>query len=429
MGNNVKFRQSSRLSFLFILILTGLIKVGIISSLYAQPGQIHLSLADKKSARVTAPVIVTWGSDYASGNQYVKYGLKQNRMKAVKARKSALSGSFVFNASLKNLKHGAGYFYRCGSEQDGWSPMYIFNIATDTGTFRVGIIGDTQNNTNNETFGKTKIITDLVREYSPSFTLHMGDIVNNGSIRDDWKEFLTVTQELNAISPLMPVLGNHDVQNTKGDDFQKPFQEFHTLFNLPGDEVNYSFTYQNVRFIGIFSGCAQAASETGQVKYKPGSPEYKWLDAELSAAEKDKRIRWTIIWMHYPVYSVGWSNISEWKENVLPLFEKHRVDLCLAGHRHIYERHFPLKNGIPVRNESGPTFTSPDGTIYITNGTAGGNPTGPGGKDQPEMAFTPDSIMYSFGIMDINNKSITYRVYNQDNILIDKFILNKALGK
>ncbi len=306
----------------------------------------------------------------------------------------------------------------------------MFNIAQPcTGTFRVGIIGDTQNNENNETFGKTIRITDLVREYSPSFTLHMGDIINNGSIPDDWKEYLTVTQELNAISPLMPVLGNHDVQNTKGDDFQKPFQEFHTLFNLPGDEVNYSFTYQNVRFIGIFSGCAQAASETGQVKYKPGSPEYKWLDAELSAAEKDKRIIWTIVWMHYPVYSVGWSNISKWKENVLPLLEKYRVDLCLAGHRHIYERHFPLKNGIPVRNESGTTFTSTDGTIYITNGTAGGNPTGPGGKDQPAMAFTPDSIMYSFGIMDINNKSITYRVYSQDNILIDKFILNKAFGE
>jgi len=429
MVNNVKIWQSSRLSFLFILLLTGLIRVGILSSLYAQPGQIHLSLADKRSALGTARFIVTWGSDNNSGNQYVKYGLNENKMKAVKARKSALSGSFVFSALLKNLKHGAEYLYRCGSEKDGWSPIYTFKSEPCTGTFRVGVIGDTQNNKNNETFGKTKILTDLLREYSPSFTLHMGDIVNNGSIPGDWKEFLTVTQELNAISPLMPVLGNHDVQNTQGDDFQKPFQEYHTLFNLPGDEVNYSFTYQNVRFIGIFSGCAQAAAETGQVKYKPGSPEYKWLDAELSAAEKDKRIRWTIVWMHYPVYSVGWSNISKWKENVLPLLEKHRVDLCLAGHRHIYERHFPLKNGIPVRNESGTTFDSTDGTIFITNGTAGGNPTGLGGKDLPSIAFTPDSIFYSFGIMDINNTSITCSVYNQDNTLIDKFILNKNLEK
>ncbi len=101
MGSNVKIWQSSRLSFLFILLLTGLIKVGILSSLYAQPGQIHLSLADKRSARVTAPLIVTWGSDNDSGNQYVKYGLKENRMKAVKAVNLHYQGALFSMLLLK----------------------------------------------------------------------------------------------------------------------------------------------------------------------------------------------------------------------------------------------------------------------------------------------------------------------------------------
>jgi len=423
---DTRLSQSFRIPFLLVLITMGLLKVSFLSSLYSQPGQIHLSLADKKSPKETAPVLVTWCSDNSSGNQYIQYGLTESRMKERKAANTNFSGRLVFNAALKNLKTGSSYFYRCGSDKDGWSPIYSFKSEPDTGSFRVAVIGDTQNNENNENFRKTKVITDLVRKYSPSFTLHMGDIVDNGSAADSWKEFLTVTQDLNATSPLMPVLGNHDIQNTKGDEFQKPFQNYYALFNLPGDEVNYSFTYANVRFIGIFSGCAQAAAETGQVKYEPGSAEYNWLDDELTKAENDKKTEWIIVWMHYPVYSAGWSNISKWKENVLPLLEKHRVDLCLAGHRHIYERHFPIKNGIPMRNGSGSSFKSSDGTIYITNGTAGGNPTGTGGKDLPTIAFTPDTIMYSFGIMDINNKSITYSVYSQDNILIDKFILIKS---
>jgi predicted phosphohydrolase len=395
------------------------------SLLKAQPSLIHLSLQSKTGPDATSPVTVTWCYDNTGGKQFVRYGLTPDRSKKMKAVKNEFDGKALFHADLKKLRPGAKYFYRCGSDEAGWSKTYSFYSEPDTGAFRVGIIGDTQNNTNNESFSKTRIITDLMKEYSPFFTLHMGDVVDNGSQTESWMSFLSVTQDLNAISPLMPVLGNHDIQNTKGDDFQKPFQDYYSLFNLPGDEVNYSFTYRNTRFIGIFSGCAQAAEETDQVKYKSGSPEYVWLDNELAKAEKDKSINWIIVWMHYPVSSFGWSNIAGWKEHVLSLLEKHRIDLCLSGHRHVYERHYQIKDGVPVKNDSGSSFSSGDGTIYITNGTAGGNPTGPGGNNLADMAFTPDKSMYNFAIMDVSNKSITYRVFDQDNNLVDRFIIMK----
>ncbi len=421
----MKLSNSSIFTFLSVFIITGLIRVEILSSLNAQPGLIHLSLGAKRNSEAVSPVTVTWYSAKSSGNQFVKYGPTPETAMAAKAKKSEFNEGFVLNASLKRLKGSTKYFYRCGSDTEGWSPLYSFKSEPDSGTFRVGIIGDTQNNTNNESFQKTKGILDLVQIYSPSFTLHMGDIVDDGSNTEFWSRFLSVSQELNAVSPLMPVLGNHDVQNKSGKDFQKPFQDYYSLFNLPGDETNYSFTYMNVRFIGIFSGCAEAAAKTDQVKYRPGSPEYKWLEGELTKAENDKKVKWVIVWMHYPVYSFGWSNVSKWRDNVLPLLEKHRVDLCLAGHRHIYERHFQMKNGVPVKKNSRPSFTAGEGTMFITNGTAGGNPTGLGGRDQADMAFTPDRIMYSFAIMDVSNKSITYRVFDKDNLLIDWFIITR----
>jgi acid phosphatase type 7 len=395
------------------------------SFLNAQPSQIHLSLQSALSPSATAPVTVTWCSDNTAGKQFVRYGVTADPGKKMKAIRGEFNGKAIFNAELKNLKPGTRYFYKCGSDAAGWSRVYSFNSEPDTGSFRVGIIGDTQNNNQNEEFQKTRNIVNLVRTYSPHFTLHMGDIVNEGSQKESWINFLSVSQDLNAISPLMPVLGNHDIQNSKGDDFQKPFQEFHSLFSLPGDEVNYSFTYRNTRFIGIFSGCAQAAETTDQVNYKPGSPEFVWLDNELSNAENDNDIKWVIVWMHYPVSSFGWSNIAGWKENVMPLLEKHRIDLCLSGHRHVYERHWQMKDRVPLRRKAGEPFSSPDGIMYITNGTAGGSPTGPGGNDMPDIAFTPEKVMYNFAVMDINDISITYSVFDQDNSLIDKFIMKK----
>jgi hypothetical protein len=88
-----------------------------------------------------------------------------------------------------------------------------------------------------------------------------------------------------------------------------------------------------------------------------------------------------------------------------------------------------MKDGLPVKKESSPLLSSGDGTIYITNGTAGGNPTGSGGKNLADMAFTPDKSMYNFAIMDVSNESITYRVYDQDNTLIDRFVLVKGTEK
>jgi predicted phosphodiesterase len=421
----MKSHQSSLYLFAFALLAASFIKTEVCTSLNAQPSLVHLSLASEKKHSATVPVIVTWCSDKSFGEQYVRYGLSPEVREVRKAARTELSDKVVLNVVLKNLKPGAKYYYRCGSDIEGWSPMYSFNSEPDTGTFRVAVIGDTQNASNNAGFSKTRMIADIVRTYSPSFTLHMGDLVENGSVSSNWSGLLSVTEELNATSPLMPVLGNHDVENKTGDDFQKPFTEFISLFNLPGDEVNYSFTYGNARFIGIFSGCAQAAEKTDQVKYKPGSPEYAWLDNELSKAEKDKRIGWTVVWMHYPVKSFGWSNVSRWRENVLPLLEKHRVDICLAGHRHVYERHFQVKDGIPVKHERGSQFTAKDGTIFITNGTAGGNPTGSGGRNLNSMAFTPDESMYSFAIMDVATNSITFSVFDQENNLIDRFSINK----
>jgi hypothetical protein len=57
----------------------------------------------------------------------------------------------------------------------------------------------------------------------------------------------------------------------------------------------------------------------------------------------------------------------------LPLFAKHRVDLVINGHNHVYERTDAVKNGevgrpVPIGASTDPTR---DGIVYVTAGGGG----------------------------------------------------------
>ncbi len=101
----------------------------------------------------------------------------------------------------------------------------------------------------------------------------------------------------------------------------------------------------------------------------------------------------------------------------MPLLEKYQVDLCISGHRHVYERHNELKSGLPS--------TDGTGTVYITNGTAGGSPQGLGGKEMLSMAFTSSEKMYNYAILTIEGKKLIYEVFDQNSKKIDRLILYK----
>lgn len=80
----------------------------------------------------------------------------------------------------------------------------------------------------------------------------------------------------------------------------------------------------------------------------------RWLD-EVLAREK---ARWVIVSHHHPLFSVaaGRDNPSL-REQWLPVYERHGVDLVLQGHDHAYGRGRNVAEGKAVaRREGGPVF-------------------------------------------------------------------------
>jgi predicted phosphodiesterase len=412
---------------LFFLLVPGLL-LPLRSA--AQIQQTHLSwnIADKHATENT--MAVTWSATHLDKG-LVKYNTNKSLLKKQTAigTYSDSAKIFIYKATLKNLKPNTTYYYKCGSDKDGWSDTFSFTTAPPLGSktkFVVGVWGDTQDNEFNELFQKTDVIVKQLKKYPIQFTVHMGDIVDNGAIAAKWKGLFNTAEPVNANAPFMPVTGNHDVQNNpKAPDYQKPFSIFHEFLNLPGNSLNYSYNYGNTHFVAISSGHAKGAEPVGDFTFAPGSVEYKWLEKDLSDARKDKNVTWIILYLHHPLYSFGWSHVVGWQNRITPLVDKYKVDLCLAGHRHVYERHTAIRDTKVVPQVESHLYQKPQGTVYVTNGTSGGSPQGLGGGNMPSMVFTNATKMYNYAIMSIDGNAITYDVYNEKGDKIDYFKLTK----
>src|SRR5690606_15992283 len=72
-----------------------------------------------------------------------------------------------------------------------------------------------------------------------------------------------------------------------------------------------------------------------------------WLDGVLrDAASGASRRAWTIVAIHQPMFSPRQDRDNVLlREHILPVLERHRVDLVLQGHDHVYGRRGGLAAG------------------------------------------------------------------------------------
>jgi acid phosphatase type 7 len=406
----------------------------IVQSLFcfAQPKGIHISWNGEKKVSNSTTMGITWLNDLQEAGE-VKYGTDINNLKKRSSAKEKYVDdlhTYISKVTLMKLKPGTDYFYKVGSEKNGYSQIYKFRTAPVKGKINrtvIGIWSDTQNNKGNFDFEQTDSIVKQMSKFAFDFTIHNGDIVENGSIEKSWKGFFNVAQPLNANYPFMSVTGNHDVVNdTSSTDFQKPFPLFYDLFNLPKDQLNYSYDYGNTHFIAINSGYAQGAEKIGKVLFDEDSEEYKWLESDLAKARKDKKIKWIVLYSHYPMYAFGVSQVATWQQHLIPLINKYNVDLCVSGHRHVYERHKAIKGDKVFDLNDLHVYDQPKGTVYITNGSAGGSLQGVGGSNLSTMAFTPKVNTYNYAIMTIEGSTLSYKVYDKKGNEIDYFKIIKS---
>ena len=158
--------------------------------------------------------------------------------------------------------------------------------------------------------------TRKINLLQPEFVMSVGDLImghteNREVIGAEWDEFNRFVNQLEM--PFFYVPGNHDITNPLME------QEWIKRFGRP----YYHFVYRNVLFL-----CLDTEDPP------PTHISQAQQDYVAKALAENPRVRWTLVFMHKPLWdyeeATGWAAI----EALL----KKRPHTVLAGHRHNYNK-------------------------------------------------------------------------------------------
>ena len=270
-------------------------------------------------------------------------------------------------------------------------------------------------------------------------------------------------------TPIYAVPGNHDYLGGETRTTHKiPYFD---LISPPtkgeaggvasGKKEYYSFNYNNIHFVALDSYGFEPGTGHQRI-FDPAGPQVTWLKKDLAAAQTDSTIKWIIAIWHHPPYSRGTHNtdtaadLTEIRQNLIPVLEQYRVDLVLNGHSHVYERSglmrglvgdgntYNLATNRPadaanakatgkfdgsanscfyVKNSKTP-LAQHEGTVYVVNGSGGAGGNVQTTWPHPAMVTaynTKGASMY----LNVSGGLLNAKAIDEDGKIIDQFTLFK----
>ena len=364
----------------------------------SKPDQVHLSWSSDPSPSVD----IQWRTDTTVSACEVRYRIKgtagEQAITAEKVRQEdrlLANDRYVnfFTAKLRGLKPGTAYEYVVGKET-GWVSPSGFTTADSSDSFAFLWFGDTHFSPK---FGE--LLQTAYKEHpDAAFYSIVGDLVSDGSFRNQWDDLLEYSKGVINNIPLMAVPGNHD--NRAGLGAQLYRDQFSYPLNGPRgvpSEQTYSFTYKNALFLMI-----DATS--------PIDSQTMWIEQQL----KDSKATWKIAMFHFPPYNweEPYFNIQKaWG----PLFDRYHADMVLGGHIHYYMRSKPMKEGKVVKSYN-------DGTAYIISV---GIPTGPHDRTEEPYAQVRNGEGHLYQYVKIAGNKLEFKAVNGSGKVIDSFEIRK----
>lgn len=332
----------------------------------------------------------------------VEYGETQPLRQKVVAK----TAGNISEVRLEGLKPFTTYYYRvtCVDAGGNVARSDIASFQTAPGAdaaWAFGILGDTQRNPD-----VTRRCAEGLFALRPNLMIHCGDVVDDGFAKQQWVyDLFEPAQKLFAYVPSFPVIGNHE----------KNSHWYYDYFSLPKPEYFYSFKYGNAEFFMIDSN----------KDLSPGSEQYRWLDKAMG----ESKATWKFAAHHHPCFSSDEDDYGDRlrgrpdaayvdgdrnASKLVPLYEKHGLDVNFAGHIHSYERTWPILQM---------TINQKRGVRYVVSGGGGG------GLEQaaPQRAWFTLHVQrgHHYCFMVVQGRTIQFKAYDVDGRLFDTFELTK----
>jgi hypothetical protein len=289
------------------------------------PGQVHLTWGDDPATSV----VVSWASPGRALRPRVRIG-QRVIFAQEKAHVNKATGKTVwcYHARVPQLRPGAAYGYAVTADNDanaGDPFTSTFRTApADRASFRFTCSGDLAG----ADYQGAAHVAGAVESLQPLFHLLNGGLCETGrgvarargTPAASWRAFGNGSQLSAASRPWMPVPGSHE---------EAGMACYLARYALPsGGSLAaagrwYSFRVGTAVFACLDGGNPGECDEEGPARWAgdaSGDSQTRWLDQTLAAARADSSVDWIIVSAH--------ASREEW----LPLFDRHAVDLVLCGH-------------------------------------------------------------------------------------------------
>lgn len=323
----------------------------------------QLVAADNKTART-----IMWESKVKQPYtlEYRKQGNRDSQnVQAADSSFTDKDSVIQYTTRLDSLAPGSTYEYRIKTAKNRgqWHRLHT----EDGAGFTALIFPDSQSA---DYSGWQQLARDAYQRHPDSaFYVNMGDLVDNGQDASQWRAWFNSVSVFSDAVPLAPVIGNHEAYSLEWKECLPA--SYTQLFNVPQNGLAkypnqfYSFDYGPVHFVVLDTNFPEMKN------FQPDllADELQWLEGDLAAS----RAKWKVVLMHRDIFLYGFgpesgreqtqTHFLDFSYQLMPVFEKYKVDAVLTAHLHTYRHRVPLQNFAPAPQGAGIT--------YILTGVAG----------------------------------------------------------
>ena len=344
-----------------------------------------------------------------------------------------INPGFLNDVLLPGLKHNTRYFYKFGGIGYRLSEVQNFTSSLPRGsdkTFKFVVYGDMDVTAVPGAETTAKLVLKEAIKNGLSFVLHIGDLSYAMGLAYLWDEWMSLIEPYSSLVPYMVSIGNHEqvtgVGNTKDPSTRTRFMWNNAIhdsggecgipamyrFHMPNNGNRlwwYSFDYGSVHLVQLST----------EHDVRPGSEQYQWLSNDLTKVDRSIT-PWVIVTAHRNIYSSQKAKSDylvslEIRKALEDLLNKWKVDLCITGHFHSYERSCRVYKS---------HCYSRKGITYIVVGTAG---CGIEKHGRRHMRWTRHfEEHHGYGRVTVNRTYLLWEfVRNRDEVVSDSVTLRK----
>lgn len=257
----------------------------------------------------------------------------------------------------------------------------------------------------------------IIADTSAQIVTVSGDISYADGDQSVWDNWFNYQQDSMTKIPWITAVGNHE--NEPIYEFEPYTHRFDSDGKTSTETFWYSRNYPGVHMVFMST----------EHDYNPGSPQYNWLEEDLSSVDRSVT-PFVIVYGHHPMYSSNSYHGSEveLRDAVENLYVEKGVDFVIAGHDHFYERTWPVNSGTVVDSGTDGLFARGHAPIHLVIGMGGRSAYEDLDEPQPEWSAYRENNSYGWTKWKYDGKmrEISFTFYRIDGTIGDQFRLQEA---